>query len=58
MEDNSSDDDIRENNVSPRMGGKKLKLNDGSSQESIKEPGNKIIEEYLCKGTSAEKMAT
>ncbi|KAL4710605.1 hypothetical protein ACJJTC_003241 [Scirpophaga incertulas] len=35
MEDNScSDDEIKESPVSPKSGGKKLKLNDGSSQGS------------------------
>ncbi|XP_048480511.1 DDB1- and CUL4-associated factor 8 isoform X3 [Plutella xylostella] len=58
MEDNSSDDDIRENNVSPRMGGKKQKLNDGSSQESIKEPASSSKgekEENVDSGVSADK---
>lgn len=38
MEDNScSDDEIKISPSSPKLGTKKLKLNDGSSQDSIKE---------------------
>lgn len=40
MEDNSSsDDEVKDSPLSPKMGGKKLKLNDGSSQDSLKETG-------------------
>lgn len=40
MEDNSSsDDEIPYSPTSPQFGGKKLKLNDGSSQDSFKEAG-------------------
>lgn len=40
MEDNgSSDDDVKDSPLSPKMGGKKFKLNDGSSQDSFKEAG-------------------
>lgn len=40
MEDNSSsDDEIPYSPTSPKFGGKKLKLNDGSSQDSFKETG-------------------
>lgn len=43
MEDNSSsDDEIKDApnlSLSPKLGGKKLKLNDGSSQDSLKETG-------------------
>lgn len=39
MEDNSSDDEIREGVLSPKLGGKKLKMNDGSSQESVRDAG-------------------
>lgn len=42
MDDNSSsDDEVKEFPLSPVMGGKKLKLNDGSSQESSNESGDK-----------------
>lgn len=38
MEDNScSDDEIKDSPSSPKLGSKKLKLNDGSSQDSVKE---------------------
>lgn len=40
MEDNSSsDDEVKDSPLSPKMGGKKFKLNDGSSQDSLKEAG-------------------
>lgn len=39
-DNNSSDDEFRESPASPKSGGKKLKLNDGSSQDSFKETGN------------------
>lgn len=43
MEDKSSDDEGKESPNSPQMGGKKLKLNDGTpqdTQDSAKPPGN------------------
>lgn len=33
-------DDEQKDVLSPKMGGKKLKLNDGSSQDSLKDLGN------------------
>lgn len=40
MEDNSSsDDEIQDSPASPKLSGKKLKLNDGSSQDSLQETG-------------------
>lgn len=40
MEENfSSEDDIKDPTLSPKKGGKKLKLNDGSSQDSLTEAG-------------------
>lgn len=44
MEDNSSsDDEIKDSPLSPKLGGKKLKLNDGSSQDSLKETGKVFL---------------
>lgn len=44
MEDNSSsDDEVNESTTSRKMSGKKLKLNDGSSQNSTKDAGIIII---------------
>lgn len=44
MEDNSSsDDEIKDSPLSPKLGGKKLKLNDGSSQDSLKETGTAFL---------------
>lgn len=43
MEDNSSsDDEIKDSPTSPKSGGKKLKLNDGSSQDSFQETGKTL----------------
>lgn len=40
MDDNlPSDDEITDSPMSPKLGGKKLKLNDGSSQDSLNEEG-------------------
>lgn len=40
MEDNSpSDEELKDSPLSPKLGGKKLKLNDGSSQDSLDEGG-------------------
>lgn len=40
MQDNSSnDDETKDSPLSPKLGGKKLKLNDGSSQDSNNETG-------------------
>ncbi|CAK1600604.1 unnamed protein product [Parnassius mnemosyne] len=59
MEDNSSsDDEVNDSLTSPKLGGKKLKLNDGSSQDSIKDAasGSKNEnEEVLDSGISADK---
>lgn len=44
MEDNSSsDDEVNDSPLSPKLGGKKLKLNDGSSHDSIKDAGNNAV---------------
>ncbi|XP_047019246.1 DDB1- and CUL4-associated factor 8 isoform X2 [Helicoverpa armigera] len=58
MEDNnsSSDDEIPYSPTSPQSGGKKLKLNDGSSQDSIKETvGSTSKDENVDSGVSADK---
>ncbi|XP_026314772.1 DDB1- and CUL4-associated factor 8 [Hyposmocoma kahamanoa] len=59
MEDNSSsDDEIKDSPLSPKLGGKKLKLNDGSSQDSLKEtaPSSKgEKDENVDSGVSADK---
>ncbi|XP_072938613.1 DDB1- and CUL4-associated factor 8 [Epargyreus clarus] len=60
MEDNSlSDDEIKDSPVSPKMGVKKLKLNDGSSQDSFKETASaskeKEKEDNVDSGLSADK---
>ncbi|XP_064292516.1 DDB1- and CUL4-associated factor 8 isoform X2 [Plodia interpunctella] len=58
MEDNpSSDDEVNKSPISPKMGGKKLKLNDGSSQESLKDSGSSKPEkdENVDSGVSADK---
>lgn len=58
MEDNSSsDDDIHESPTSPKSGGKKLKLNDGSSQDSFKETVS-AKDENVDSGISADKSET
>lgn len=45
MEDQTSnDDEILKSPFSPKLGGKKLKLNDGSSQDSLKENGKSLWE--------------
>ncbi|KAJ0175839.1 hypothetical protein K1T71_008998 [Dendrolimus kikuchii] len=55
MEDNSSsDDDIQDSPTSPKSGGKKLKLNDGSSQDSFKETVCSK-DENIDSGVSADK---
>lgn len=44
MDDNgSTDEDVKESPCSPKMGGKKFKLNDGSSQDSFKEAGKCLV---------------
>ncbi|CAG9579072.1 unnamed protein product [Danaus chrysippus] len=59
MQDNSSnDDETKDSPLSPKLGGKKLKLNDGSSQDSNNETasGSKIVnEENVDSGVSADK---
>ncbi|KAM3963639.1 LOW QUALITY PROTEIN: DDB1- and CUL4-associated factor 8 [Aphomia sociella] len=59
MDDNpSSDDEVQESPLSPKLGGKKLKLNDGSSQDSIKDAASTIKgekEENVDSGISADK---
>ncbi|XP_026733216.1 DDB1- and CUL4-associated factor 8 [Trichoplusia ni] len=57
MEDNSSsDDEIPYSPTSPKFGGKKLKLNDGSSQDSFKETvGSASKDENVDSGVSADK---
>ncbi|KAI8422807.1 hypothetical protein MSG28_006552 [Choristoneura fumiferana] len=59
MDDNSSsDDEVKEFPLSPIMGGKKLKLNDGSSQESSNgsASSSKVIkDENVDSGVSADK---
>lgn len=49
MEENSSSDDETKMPASPKLGGKKVKLNDGSSQDSFKEPGKCVLERLLLK---------
>lgn len=54
MDDNSSsDDEVKDSPVSPKMGGKKFKLNDGSSQDSFKEAGK-----FLKQVSGVEKNVT
>lgn len=59
MEDPSSDDEVQDSPLSPKLGGKKLKLNDGSSQDSIMDAaasankGEK--DENVDSGVSADK---
>ncbi|KAJ8721232.1 hypothetical protein PYW07_002007 [Mythimna separata] len=56
MEDNSSDDEIPYSPTSPQFGGKKLKLNDGSSQDSFKETVvSESKDENVDSGVSADK---
>ncbi|CAH0714662.1 unnamed protein product, partial [Brenthis ino] len=59
MEENfSSEDEIKDSTLSPKKGGKKLKLNDGSSQDSLTETasGSKDVkEENIDSGVSADK---
>ncbi|KAJ8730531.1 hypothetical protein PYW08_001944 [Mythimna loreyi] len=56
MEDNSSDDEIPYSPASPQFGGKKLKLNDGSSQDSFKETVvSESKDENVDSGVSADK---
>nr|XP_026489522.1 DDB1- and CUL4-associated factor 8 isoform X1 [Vanessa tameamea] len=59
MEDNfSNDDEMKDSSVSPKFGGKKLKLNDGSSHDSLKEiaSGSKDEQdENVDSGVSADK---
>ncbi|CAH2077076.1 unnamed protein product, partial [Iphiclides podalirius] len=59
MEDNSSsDDEVNDSPLSPKLGGKKLKLNDGSSHDSIKDAasGEKTDkDEVVDSGISADK---
>ncbi|CAK1540764.1 unnamed protein product [Leptosia nina] len=59
MEDNSqSDEEIKDEPMSPKLCGKKLKLNDGSSQDSLNEgaSGSKDVkEENVDSGVSADK---
>ncbi|XP_034827389.1 DDB1- and CUL4-associated factor 8 [Maniola hyperantus] len=59
MEDNScSDDEIKDSPSSPKLGSKKLKLNDGSSQDSAKETPSVSKEEKdenVDSGVSADK---
>lgn len=44
MEENfSSEDEIKDSTLSPKKGGKKLKLNDGSSQDSLTETGKYVL---------------
>ncbi|XP_063377846.1 DDB1- and CUL4-associated factor 8 [Cydia fagiglandana] len=59
MDDNSlSDDEVKESPLSPVMGGKKLKLNDGSSQDSSNgsASSSKVVkDENVDSGVSADK---
>ncbi|CAG4949474.1 unnamed protein product [Colias eurytheme] len=59
MEDNSpSDEEIKDSPVSPKQGGKKLKLNDGSSQDSLNEGASAstdVKEDNVDSGLSADK---
>ncbi|XP_050562052.1 DDB1- and CUL4-associated factor 8 isoform X4 [Spodoptera frugiperda] len=57
MEDNSSsDDEIPSSSTGPKSGGKKLKLNDGSSQDSVKETVvSESKDENVDSGVSADK---
>ncbi|XP_037298100.1 DDB1- and CUL4-associated factor 8 [Manduca sexta] len=56
MDDNStSDDEIKESPSSPKSGGKKVKLNDGSSQDSLKETAVASKDENMDSGVSADK---
>ncbi|GBP94821.1 DDB1- and CUL4-associated factor 8 [Eumeta japonica] len=58
MDDNSADEEIKDENLSPQQGGKKLKLNDGSSQDSLKDLGNSNKDEKdenVDSGISADK---
>ncbi|XP_041988497.1 DDB1- and CUL4-associated factor 8-like [Aricia agestis] len=61
MEENSSSDDEMKTPLRPQLGGKKIKLNDGSSQDSLKESdalasGSKDEpEENVDSGLSADK---
>ncbi|KAL0831609.1 hypothetical protein ABMA28_002387 [Loxostege sticticalis] len=57
MEDNSSsDDEVKDSPLSPKMGGKKFKLNDGSSQDSLKEAvASSSKDENVDSGVSADK---
>ncbi|XP_047506935.1 DDB1- and CUL4-associated factor 8 [Pieris napi] len=59
MDDNlPSDDEMKDSPMSPKLGGKKLKLNDGSSQDSLNEgaSGSKDIQdENVDSGVSADK---
>ncbi|XP_012548661.1 DDB1- and CUL4-associated factor 8 [Bombyx mori] len=54
-DNNSSDDEFRESPASPKSGGKKLKLNDGSSQDSFKETVSNSKDENIDSGVSADK---
>ncbi|KAF9418346.1 hypothetical protein HW555_004776 [Spodoptera exigua] len=57
MEDNSSsDDEIPSSSTGSKSGGKKLKLNDGSSQDSVKETVvSQSKDENVDSGVSADK---
>ncbi|XP_022814314.1 DDB1- and CUL4-associated factor 8 isoform X2 [Spodoptera litura] len=57
MEDNSSsDDEIPSSSTGPKSGGKKIKLNDGSSQDSVKETVvSESKDENVDSGVSADK---
>ncbi|XP_075974110.1 DDB1- and CUL4-associated factor 8 [Anticarsia gemmatalis] len=60
MEDNpSTDDEIKDSPTSPKSGGKKLKLNDGSSQDSLQDTVLKSDslkkDENVDSGISADK---
>ncbi|XP_068632951.1 DDB1- and CUL4-associated factor 8 isoform X2 [Battus philenor] len=59
MEDNSStDDEVNDSPLSPKLGGKKLKLNDGSSHDSVNGEGsgtNNDKDEVVDSGISADK---
>lgn len=48
MEDNlPSDDEVKDSPMSPKLGNKKLKLNDGSSQDSLIEGGKYSLSIFL-----------
>lgn len=48
MEENSSTDDEVKNSCSEKTGSKKIKLNNGSSQDSLSDTGKYVQLNYVC----------